>query len=451
MLGAPVLRALSHRNFRLYFVGQAVSLIGTWTQSTAVPWLVARMTESPWLMGQVGFFSQLPCFFLAPYAGYVVEHSNRHRLLLITQTLAMIQAFLLAALVLTGAIRVWHIIVLNASLNAINAFDMTIRQTFLRDMLGRREDLANAIGLNSTLVNGSRLIGPALAAWLIATLDIGVCFLVNALSFLAVLISILAMRVPPSSHIGVKRLGVWQGLTEGVAFAIRTPPIRAALLLVGLTSLVGLPYATLVPFYATEVLKGDATTYGWLMTAPAVGAFCAGLLMSAIGLKSLVLRTAISPILAGGFLMGFSLGPSLPISLGLLFGSGFSFLTLLNSCNTLIQTIVPDSKRARMMSLYTMMFLGVAPIGSAFVGYLADPAHLKILGAIRVCGLICLAGGVVYSIRAPSWLERLKRMLDRNLPATNEQILPVMAVGPDNEPVPDAIERRAKSPPSTTR
>jgi MFS family permease len=427
-----MLRALAHRNFRLFFAGQTLSLIGTWTQSTAMPWLVAVLTGSPALTGRVGFFAQLPSFFLSPFAGLVTEHANRHRLLLVTQTLAMLQALALAGLVIFGHIQVWHIVLLSATLNAINAFDMTARQTFLGDMLDRREDLANAIALNSAMVNGSRLFGPALAAWLIATAGVAGCFLINGASFLAVLAAILAMRMPLRPAAGLARPPALHGLAEGCRYAAGTAPIRATLLLVGLTSLTGLPYATLMPFYATDVLHGGAKTYGWLMTAPGIGAFAAGLLMALLGLSGVLIRLAAAPIVAGLCLAGFALQPGLPAALALLFVSGFAFLTLLNTCNTLIQTVVADDKRGRVMSLYTMMFLGVNPLGSALVGYLAE--HFGVTGALRVCGLACLAGGVVFAVRVPSWRAEVLRLPAGKEPAAESAAFPVRGAEAEEQP-----------------
>lgn len=432
MPGRSMVRALAHRNFRLFLIGQTLSLVGTWTQSTAMPWLVARLTGSTWLTGQVGFFSQLPCLFLAPVAGIVTEHANRQRLLIVTQSLAMVQALVLAFMVLAGVIQVWHIILLNALLNAVNAFDMTARQTFLGDMLDRREDLANAIALNSMIVNGSRLFGPALAAWLIATAGEGGCFLINAMSFVAVLAAILVMRLPERAAGTRRRPPAMQGLSEGVRYALGTPPIRATLMLVGLTSLVGLPYSTLVPFVATNILHGDATTYGWLMTAPGIGAFSAGVMLSWIGLRHIVVRMAVAPIVAGLCLVGFSYAGNLPAALALLFGSGFAFLTLLNSCNTLVQAVVADDKRGRVMSLYTMMFLGISPLGSVLVGYLADPSRLHLDGALRICGSACIVGGLLFAVGSRKWrIETERRLVTARTPLDESPAFPVR--GADTE------------------
>jgi MFS family permease len=434
MPGRSILRALAYRNFRLFFIGQSLSLIGTWTQSTAMPWLVAVLTGSPALTGQVGFFAQLPSFFLSPFAGLVTEHANRRRLLIVTQTLAMIQALILAALVMTGHVQIWQLVALSATLNAINAFDMTARQTFLADMLEHREDLANAIALNSAMVNGSRLFGPALAAALIASVGIAVCFLINGLSFVAVLIAILAMRMHPVAK-PAHRPPPLRGLVDGFRYAAFTAPIRATLLLVGLSSLAGLPYATLLPFYASEVLHGDATTYGWLMTAPGVGAFLAGVLMAFLGLRKVLTRLAVAPVVAGACLMMFAAKPNLPGALALLLVSGFAFLTLLNSCNTLIQAVVANDKRGRVMSLYTMMFLGVTPLGSAMVGYLAE--RLSVVGAMQVCGVLCAAGGVIFALRVPFFRADVERMLTGPCPPTESAAFPVRGGDmEDSQPLP---------------
>lgn len=395
--GEPrLLRAMAHRNFRLYFAGQTCSLIGTWVQSTAMPWLIARLTESPAWVGVAGFWAQLPSLFCAPFAGVVADHADRHRLLMVTQLLAMGQALALAALVGGGSVQVWQVVMLNAVLSAVNAFDMTARQAFLGDMLDTKDDLANAIALNSSMVGGARLIGPSLAAWLIVQFGEAGCFLVNALSFAAVLASLLAMRVRRRER-PTARLSVWTNLREGCGYAAATPDVRLGLGMIGLMSLVGLPYVTLMPFYVREDMGAGPEVYGLLMTAPGVGAFAASWVLAWLGLRGIRVRIGLAMAAAGVCLAAFSTRPGLIAAAGLLFGAGFSFLMVLNSGNSLIQTVVPDAMRGRVMSLYTMAFIGLGPVGSLAVGALAEVVGVP--AAMRWCGGACAAAGLAVAAR----------------------------------------------------
>jgi MFS family permease len=400
-----MLRALTHRNFRLFFGGQTLSLIGTWTQSVAMPWLVHRLSQSELVLGLAAFSAQLPSFFLPPIAGVVTDRVDRHRLLIATQSFAMIQAFVLAALVLTDRVQIWSLVLLNFSLSAINAFDITARQTFLGDMLDNKEDLANAIALNASLVNGARLFAPALAAQLIAWLNEGACFFVNALSFVAVLLALLAMRIKPRPE-PTHRPSFTQSMREGFRYVTGSPPIRAVLLVVSIVSLFGLSYSLLLPVYVHHHLDGTAQTYGWLMTAPGVGAFTAGMWLAWRGMKGVLIRIALSPITAGLCLAGFVFQPSLPLAIVLLFGSGFSFLTLLNSCNTLLQTYADEDKRGRVMSFYSMAFLGMAPLGSLLIGALAQ--FLGVTFTLALCGSLCAAGGIYFQIVRHRWQDEVR-------------------------------------------
>jgi len=405
MARLSIVRALTHRNFRLFFAGQTLSLIGTWTQSVAMPWLVHRLSKSELILGVAAFTAQLPSFFLPPLAGVITDRVNRHRLLIVTQSLAMVQAFALAALVITGYVQVWSLVLLNFVLSAVNAFDMTARQTFLGDMLENRDDLANAIALNSSMVNGARLFAPALAALLIAWLNEGACFLVNAFSFVAVLVALLAMRIdhPPAP---LHRPSLMQGLREGFHYVAGSPPIRSVLLVVSLVSLFGLSYSLLIPVYVRKYLDGSESTYGWLMTAPGVGAFAAGLWLAWRGLKGALARIAWSPILAGACLAGFALRPPLIPALALLFGSGFGFLTLLNSCNTLLQTYADEDKRGRVLSFYSMAFLGMSPLGSLLIGALAQSTDAVV--AMGIGGIACATGGIYFHFARHRWQDEVR-------------------------------------------
>jgi MFS family permease len=412
MPGRSILGALAHRNFRLFFAGQTLSLIGTWTQSTAMPWLVSGLTDSKTILGLVAFTSQLPSFFLPPFAGVITDRVNRHRLLLVTQSLAMVQAFGLAILVWAGHVEIWQLILFNLSLSAINAFDMTARQTFLGEMLDNRDDLANAIALNSAMVNGSRLFGPSLAAVLIATSGEAGCFFLNGVSFLAVLIALVAMRLPARPVPG-PRQPVLHGLNQGFRYVAGHAPIRAILVIVSVVSFVGLPYTVLLPIYARENMGNNPTAYGLLMTAPGVGALVASLVIAWMGLKKALLRVAGGPILTGACLLGFSATESLAANLACLLGAGFGIMFLLNTSNTLLQSLVPDHMRGRVLSFYAMSFLGMSPLGSLLLGAAADVIGVRFV--ILIAGMLCVLAGGTFAIRMGRWRPQIRAQLKRPL------------------------------------
>ncbi len=395
-----LLRALRYRNFRLFFIGQGISLVGTWMQQIAMSWLVYRLTGSALLLGIIGFCSQIPTFLIASFAGVLADRISRRRLLQYTQALSMIQAFILAALVLSGTVQVWHIVVASLFIGVVNAFDIPARQSFFIEMIERKEDLANAIALNSSMFNGARLVGPAVAGALIAVLGEGICFLLNGISFLAVIIALALMRLkPPKAAVG--RNPVWNELREGYAYALGFTPIRYILMMLALISLAGMPYIVLMPVFAGEILHGGANTFGFLMAASGVGAFAAAVYMasrrSVLGLGRII---AIAAALFGVALIIFSLSHFLWLSLFTLCLAGFAAITQVASCNTILQTIADDDKRGRVMSFYTMAFMGMAPFGSLLAGALANrigaPATL-VLG-----GISCLAGSLVFYRKLPS-------------------------------------------------
>jgi MFS family permease len=402
-------RALSHRNFRLFIFGQGVSLIGTWMQQVALAWLVFVLTgssaRSSFWLGLVGFCGQAPALVLAPFAGVFVDRWNRHRLLLATQTMMMLQAFAVAALALTGRADIPSLLALSLFLGVLNVFDMTARQAFYTEMLDRREDLANAIALNSSIVNGSRLVGPALAGLLLAQTSAGFCFLVNGLSYLAVLAALLAMRLPARPR-PVVTGRVLAGLREGLADGLGFSPIRSILLLLSLVSLMGMSYSVLLPVFASDVLHGGPTTYGLLGAASGVGALGAALLLAArdtvLGLGRWITLT---PALFGAGLIGFSFSTSLWLSLPLLAVGGFAMMAQMASSNTVLQTIVDEDKRGRVMSLYTMAFLGTAPLGSLLAGWLADVINPQ--NTVRFGGACCVLGSLLFATQ----LERLRELV----------------------------------------
>ena len=353
------LRSLRSRNYRLFVAGQSVSLIGTWMQQVAMSWLVYRLTGSAFLLGVVGFTSQIPTFLLAPFAGVLADRWNRRPLLIITQALALVQAALLATVVLTGIVQVWHVIVLSLLLGVVNAFDIPIRQSFVVEMVDNREDLSNAIALSSSMVQAARLIGPSIAGLLVASVGEGVCFLLNSASYLAVLLALVAMRLGPSSHLKKQRQHVLHELREGFSYSFGFGPIRSILLLVALISLTGMPYVVLVPVFAKEILHGGAHTFGFLMTAAGCGALIGTATLasrkSVLGLGNTIVRGTV--ILATG-IASFALSSYFPFSLVSLVVAGFGAVTVIASSNTVLQTILEEDKRGRVLSFFTMSFMG---------------------------------------------------------------------------------------------
>ena len=394
-----MIRSLRHRNFRLFFFGQGVSLIGTWMQSVAMPWLVYTLTGSAMLLGVVGFTGQILTFVMAPVAGVMADRWNRHRLVLWAQVLATAQALALAALTLTGAIEVWHIIVLSLFAGLVRGFEIPTRQAFVVEMLEDRRDLPNAIALNSFLVNGARLVGPSLAGAVIAVAGEGWCFLLNGLSFLAVIAALLAMRVRPRA-IEPAANNVLQDMKEGVLYAARSAPIRSVLLLLGLVSLMGVPYTVLMPIFAKDILQGDSYTMGFLLGAVGVGAVGGALWLASRKNADALGRTiALAAGAFGAGLAAFSLSRSFWLSLLLLAWTGFGMMLQMASSNTLLQTVVEENKRGRVMSFYTMAFMGMGPFGSLLAGGLAEA-----LGAPRTVllgGLVTVAAALVFAARLP--------------------------------------------------
>lgn len=398
---AFMLRALSHRNYRLFFSGQSISLIGTWMTRIATSWLVYRLTGSEMLLGVVGFAGQMPSFILAPFAGVLVDRWNRHRLLIATQVLAMIQSIALGILALTGLITIWQIIVLSLLQGIINAFDMPARQAFVVEMVEKREDLANAIALNSSMVNAARLLGPSIGGIIIAAVGEGWCFMLDGISYLAVIGSLLAMKITPHVTKPGKDSNTFQQLREGWAYTSGFSPIRKILLLLAIVSLVGMPYTVLMPVFANEILHGGPNTLGLLMAASGVGALTGAMFLAArktvLGLGKFI------PLMAGAFgagLVAFSFSRALWLSLLLMVLTGLGFMVQMAVSNTLLQTIVDEDKRGRVMSFYTMAFMGTAPFGSLLAGSMAEKIgapHTLMLG-----GLGCILGALWFANSLPA-------------------------------------------------
>jgi MFS family permease len=362
-------RALKHRNYRLFFAGQGTSLVGTWLTRVATSWLVYRLTGSALLLGLVGFVGQLPTFLLAPLAGVLVDRWSRHRVLVMTQALAMLQSALLAALAITHVIQVWHILVLSAFQGFINAFDTPARQSFVVEMVTDRADLPNAIALNSSMVNGARLLGPSVAGVLIAAFGEGWCFAVDALSYVAVLASLLAMRLAPRP-IAVRHARVWVELREGLHYVAGFAPIRAILILLAVVSFTGIPYTVLMPIFANKVLKGGPHLLGILMAASGGGAVAGALwLASRRTVLGLGRTLVVAGFCFGVGLIGFSLSRNWIVSLPLLVLAGGGMMVQMAASNTLLQTLVDEDKRGRVMSFYTMAFFGMMPFGSLAAGW----------------------------------------------------------------------------------
>ena len=398
---AYVLRALRHRNYQLFFGGQSVSLVGTWMTRIATSWLVYRLTGSALLLGVVGFAGQVPSFILAPFAGVLVDRWNRHRLLVVTQVLAMLQSLALAALALSGLIRVWHVLVLSVFQGVVNAFDMPARQAFVVEMVEGREDLPNAIALNSSMVNAARLLGPSIGGVVIAAAGEGWCFMVDGVSYLAVIASLLAMRITRRAAGPARGARLLGQLREGWVYAAGFAPIRSVLLLLALVSLVGMPYTVLMPVFANEILGGGPSTLGLLMAASGVGALVGAVFLAArrsvLGLGKFI------PLAAAAFgagLIAFSFSRSLWLSLPLMVLTGLGFMVQMAASNTVLQTIVEEDKRGRVMSFYTMAFMGTAPFGSLLAGSLAQKIgapHTLMFG-----GVGCIVGAVWFAASLPS-------------------------------------------------
>src|SRR5438477_6387850 len=401
------LRSLRHRNFQLFFTGQLISLVGTWMQTVAQSWLVYRLTGSALLLGTVGFCSQIPVFLLAPLGGTAADRGRRHRIVIGTQASAMALAVVLAFLTLTGRVQVWHIFVLAASLGAVNAFDIPARQAFLVEMVGK-EDLMNAIALNSSMFNGARIIGPAIAGILVAKLGEGWCFFANAVSYIAVIIGLLLMRVKPYG-LAVEGSPL-QHIVEGFRFVMRTGPILTLLLLLGLVSLVAMPYTVLMPVFADKILHGGARGLGILMGATGIGALLGALtLATRTGVSGLGRWVALSCGGAGAGLVLFSLSHSFWLSTALLLPVGFCIMLQMSSSNTLLQVMVPDRLRGRIMAIYTMMFMGMAPFGSLFAGALAE--HLGAPLTVRIGALACIGGALLFGIHLPKVRVEARRLI----------------------------------------
>jgi MFS family permease len=422
-------RALRHRNFRLYYGGQGISLIGTWMTRLATSWLVYRLTGSALLLGVVGFAGQIPTFLFAPFAGVWVDRLNRRHVLIVTQVLAMLQSFALAALTLSKHINIPEIIALSALQGAINAFDMPGRQAFVVQMIERKADLGNAIALNSSMVNIARLVGPSLAGAVIALSNEGYCFLIDGISYIAVIASLLAMRVRPQDM--RRQAGsMLAQLTEGWRYVSGFAPIRIILLLFAIVSLMGWPFSVLMPIFAGKILHGGPHTLGFLMGAVGVGA-----VISAVSLalrKSVLGLGRMIPLSAGAFGVGlilFGFSRHLWLSLPLMLVCGFGLMQQMAASNTIIQTIVEENKRGRVMSYYTMSFVGMAPFGSLLAGTLAN--WMGAPRTVMISGACCIVAALWFATRL-RLVRSLIRPIYRDLGILPPADAPVTAIIQDS-------------------
>ena len=402
------LRALRHRNFRLFFAGQLISLIGTWMQSVAQSWLIYRLTGSSLLLGTVGFAGQFPVLLAAPLGGIVADRYNRHRIVIATQVASMILALILAWLTLTGTVTVWHVATLAACLGLVNAFDIPARQSFIVEMVGK-EDLMNAIALNSSMFNSARMIGPAVAGVLVASIGEGWCFFANGISYLAVIAGLLMMQVMPVAR-PAQTGSPLENILEGFRFARRSTPIRSLLLLLALSSLVGAPYAVLMPIFAGEILHGGPRGLGILMGAAGIGALLGALTLAARrGLRGLGRWIALASGSFGVSLILFAYSRIFWLSALLLIPTGYALMVQMGSTNTLVQSMTPDHMRGRVMGIYSMMFMGMAPFGALLAGGAAHPFGAP--ATVAAGGLLCIAGAIVYSRRLPAFRKEARELI----------------------------------------
>ncbi len=403
---SSTLRALSSRNYRLFFGGQGISLMGTWMQHTAMSWLVYRLTGSAMVLGLIGFTSQIPMFLFSPLAGVYADRMSRYRLVIATQSCAMIQALTLAFLTLTGMLEIWHLFVLSFFLGMINAFDMPIRQSFIVELLESKADLGNAIALNSFLFNGARLVGPSVAGFLIGITSEGTCFLINGISFLGVLLALLSMRIA-SRELPKTKGSLAYDLKKGFTYVRSFMPIRYILLNLAFMSFIGMPYAVLLPVFAKDILGGGPQTLGLLMASSGLGAIAGALFLasrkSVVGLGRLIV---ISSCLFGTGLILFAMSRSFLLSAALLTVTGFGMMVQMVASNTIIQTITDEDMRGRVISFFAMSFAGAMPFGSLYAGSMA-----ALFGApwtLAVSGMACIGAALLFHLRLPLMREYIR-------------------------------------------
>ncbi|MDD4032332.1 MAG: MFS transporter [Bacteroidales bacterium] len=395
-----IFSSLRSRNYRLYFTGQGISLLGTWMQNIALSWLVYRLTGSVFLLGLIGFTTQIPTFVLSPFAGVWIDRYDRLKIMILAQTFFMIQASVMALLVLFHLIAVWHILVLSLVFGIISAFDAPARQSLVIDLIDKPEDLSNAIALNSAIFNGARLIGPAIAGFIIALVGEGICFLLNALSFIAVITALMKIHISNKQAVSQQN-DFWKSFREGFQYTFQSVPIRTLIFTVAILSLFGFPFIVLLPAYAKEILLGGSDTLGFLMSSLGAGALIGSMYMasrrSVIGLEKLI---ALNITLFGVSVLLASFSSVLYLSLFILFFCGLSMILSLSAMNTVIQTIAEDNKRGRVMSFYAMALMGAQPIGNLLAGGIAS--GLGIPHTFLIFGSITFFSGIWFSVARKS-------------------------------------------------
>lgn len=398
-----IFRALRHRNYRLFFGGQAVSLIGTWMQQVAMSWLAYRLTGSPLMLGLIGFSANIPIFLFSPFAGVYSDRWNRHHVLIATQVLSLFQAFTLAFLTFAGLVRPWHLIVLSFFLGIVNAFDIPARQSFVVEMIEERQDLSNAIALNSLIFNGARLVGPALAGIIIGLADEGACFLLNAISYVFIIAALRAMRVPAKAEAG-RQDDVLQGIREGYTYAFGFPPIRYILYQLGLMSFLSMFYIVLLPVFARDILQGGPQTLGFLLAGAGIGAVTGSLYLASrgtvLGLDRVIFFATMS---LGTGMVFFARSEIFIFSFCMMLLIGGGIMVQIASGNTILQTLVDDDKRGRVMSLYSMAVIGMSPFGSLTAGWLAS--HIGAPVTLALGGGTCLLWAFVFARKIPEMRE----------------------------------------------
>jgi MFS family permease len=397
---ANIFTSLRSRNYRYYFIGQGISLIGTWMQNIALSWLVYRLTGSVFLLGLIGFISQIPTFFLAPFSGVLTDRYNRLWILRFSQMFFMVQASIMAFLVLFNLIAVWHIVVLSMIFGIITAFDAPSRQSLVIDLIDKPEDLGNAIALNSAIFNSARLIGPAIAGIAIAVVGEGVCFLLNAVSFVAVIFALFQIKIPAKKKI-IQKSNFKESFKEGLHYTFKSVPIRTLILLLALLSLVGLSYIVLLPAYAKEILHGSSDTLGFLMSALGAGALTGALYMASrktvLGLGKII---SVSTCVLGLAIVSASFSRDIHLSLIAFYFGGLTMILSLSSINTMLQTIAEEDKRGRVMSFYAMALMGTSPIGNLLAGTVAS--KISIPFAILISGSIMVCSGIWFGLNLKS-------------------------------------------------
>ena len=420
-----IFRSLQHRNYRLFFCGQSISLVGTWMQHVALAWLVYRITGSVVMLGLVGFASQIPIFLLTPFTGVLTDRWNRHIVLIVTQSAAMVLTFILTGIFFIGTIEIWQIFLLSISLGCINAFDIPARQSFAIDLVEKKEDLGNAIALNSLMFNGAILIGPSLAGLLLAVEGEGICFLINGISYLFVIVSLLMMKVAPGD-LKKKNVRFFKEMKDGLKYTFGFAPIKYLILFLALVNLLAVPYTVLMPVFAKEILHGGSNIYGFLIGASGFGALL-GAIYLASGKTILRIGKIISwsAAIFGLGLILFSFSRFYLFSFILMIVIGFGDMLHTAASNTILQTITDDDKRGRVMSFYTMAIVGIAPFGSLLVGELA-----KVIGTpntILIGGITCIIGALIFLKKLPD-LKKLVRHVYVNLGVFPKQTSDIQTV-----------------------